>query len=1368
MVAQGDGTSVVRPARIGERFQVDAVLGRGGMATVYRVTDTAARRSLALKQLDVSGGSAPRADIVALFEREFLVLAQLSHPRIIEVYDYGIDDRAPYYTMELLDGGDLRERSPLPWREACSLLSGVCSSLALIHSRRLVHRDVTPANIRCTRDGEAKLIDFGAMAPVGAVASVVGTPAFVAPEVLHRLALDGRADLFSFGATLYFALTGQSPYPARSFAQLPELWEAPLAPPSRLVDGIPEALDALVLSLLSLEPAMRPRSAFEIMHRLTAIAGVERVEPVSVSQAYLSTPVMVGRDELLRDMRARMTAAFGARGGGVLIDGVSGVGRSRLLDACAVEAKMLGATVLRAGASSAGGEGFAVARMLAEQLLEVIPDAALSSARASAALGVLFESEGASPPRLRTLTSSSVSPLQSQTALCDWVLHVTANHPLAIAVDDVHAIDEPSAALLAALASQASRHPLLLIATAEADSPRARSAAVEVLAGHSVRIELEPLTRAQTEDLLGSLFGDAQNLGPLSDGVHRVSAGNPRACMDLARHLVDKGVVSYDGGAWTLPVRLDSTDLPRTAEEAIRDRVAALQPTSRWLAEAQALADDTFSRGDYQLLRPDSDPNGIDRAISELLSSHLLVGTGKLHSLAHRGWVSALTAGLTPAEREERHRALAVLYEDKLPIVAIRHLLAGGLFERALERLAKLLTTAPDASALGGGAQVPSAAVAATVDSALEAAQALGRPARELHELRRWLVQLSVASEDRFYRRVAPAWLEQLKRDSGFLFWHELGDGAGPGRLKSALAMAAQRYAATPELERVYPPAEAIRLLVYYVIASIAIGSRSMDSDLLESLPPLLEPFAPMSPFADIIRCNALATRQSTSRGQGEQARALWLDVYERLNTMSSAELPYLDRVRYAVAFGIGSQSVRMGLADGATWAELLDKDPRQRVNALYLRKVIALQMGDLEDAERCRRNAEVLALQSMDRQMFTTTLIPELAAHAFCGDLAGVKQVMARIEPLAAASEGWRGYAELAAAQFQQLRGDLEAARAAFARCAARTSRDAAGELRPLVAWAPAVAGHVETLVSLERFDEARAVGEAALVRCQKLGAGFISHGISRALALADAKLGDYAGAVARLDVLIAEQTALGVTGLNLGASYEARARIAIGSDAASFEEYAKRTATEYRHGLGSALGARWERLMAEARRASRRAQPRRADGPSDGLATDVRTTATEMLSKVLADASTARARAEGALRLLCDDRTARTGYLYLVGDGGLSLAASLGSVAAPDGLLQYVQEFFDREVAQNSDQTTALTAAQTSALVERISFRDASGADHRPLLMASLVGGISRFAGVAVFVKRDGPERPASDVTLVGVLTAHLIESGDVRASA
>jgi serine/threonine protein kinase len=211
MASKLDVTARDHPVRIGARYQVESVLGRGGMATVYQVTDVVTQRSMALKQLATSDDPSRRKEMAILFEREFQALAQLSHPRVIEVYDYGLDEGGLYYTMELLDGGDLRERCPLPWREACVLLSGVCSSLALIHSRRLVHRDVSPANIRCTRDGEAKLIDFGALAPMGTPSSIVGTAAFVAPEVVHRSALDARTDLFSFGATLYFALTGRPP-----------------------------------------------------------------------------------------------------------------------------------------------------------------------------------------------------------------------------------------------------------------------------------------------------------------------------------------------------------------------------------------------------------------------------------------------------------------------------------------------------------------------------------------------------------------------------------------------------------------------------------------------------------------------------------------------------------------------------------------------------------------------------------------------------------------------------------------------------------------------------------------------------------------------------------------------------------------------------------------------------------------------------------------------------------------------------------------------------------------------------------------------------------------------------------------------------
>ena len=131
------------PERIANRYEIQGVLGRGGMACVYLATDLVAGRKVALKELQLASNH-DRASITALFEREFHTLSQLTHPRVIAVYDYGVSTRGPYYTMELLDGGDLRDRAPVPWRQACALFFDVCSSLALLHSRRLLHRDISP------------------------------------------------------------------------------------------------------------------------------------------------------------------------------------------------------------------------------------------------------------------------------------------------------------------------------------------------------------------------------------------------------------------------------------------------------------------------------------------------------------------------------------------------------------------------------------------------------------------------------------------------------------------------------------------------------------------------------------------------------------------------------------------------------------------------------------------------------------------------------------------------------------------------------------------------------------------------------------------------------------------------------------------------------------------------------------------------------------------------------------------------------------------------------------------------------------------------------------------------------------------------
>lgn len=1366
---------------IGGRYEVQELLGRGGMAVVYRVRDSISGRMLALKRLCIPAGSKHPEQAAALFEREFRMLAQLSHPRIIEAYDYSVDAEGLFYTMELLDGRDLRECSPLPWREACALLYDICSSLALLHSRRLVHRDISPRNVRCTHDGKAKLIDFGTMTPMGPSELAVGTPAFVAPEVVHLSTLDARTDLFSLGATLYYALTGRPPYAAYSFAHVLEAWRVKPPAPSSFVDTIPQALDDLVLALLSLEPAMRPRGAFDVMQRLAALSGIENVEPDSVHEAYLATPVMVGREKLMSELRGEMARAFGGRGHCVVIEGAPGLGRSRMLDASVLEAKTRGMIVLRAAASATRGSPFAAARTLALQLLEALPEDAPARAEAEGVAGRLFEtaerdanastSNQQSPVRLRDWSEFGPTPSGLRDALAQWLLGLARDRAIAIAVDDAHGIDDASAGLLAMLARRAHTCRLLVMITAEKGASVALPLP-SIFAKHGPTHELRPLSAAETKELLCSVFGDVPNLHLVCDGIYKTSAGNPRVCMDVAQHLVDKGLFRYERGSWSLPSRLDPADLPSSAEEAMRRRLAELSPSSRRLAEAQALAShETFTRDQYALLWPscaDAAGETVDEAISELVSQQVLLSDGRHYWLAHRGWAFALTSPLSDEDRRARHRALVALYEDPLQAATVRHLLDAGLDSLALDKLVELMIVVRESAGLFKG-HSSSFEVAATFQRALAAGERLGRAPRELHDIRRWLVNVSVSADDSFYWHNAPVWLAQLESDSGLSLWRTLSAVTDPKeRLAQALAGAKERYFATPEKDRVYRPDEAIRFLMHYVVMSIAIGSRNVDSGLIDSLPPLLEPFAATSPVVAAILQNAQATREARCWCRPERARALWLEVIERLQGVSSAELPFIEPLRDACISGVAAMETAMGLPLPAGRAERLEKAPAQAVNVLYLRKASCLQQGDWEGAEHYRRQAELQAMGARARQMFTNSLPVELAAHALADDLTGVKQLIDRIEPLAASSAGWAVYRQLAEGHFQRIRGDLKAASSAFERCIGLCSPLPNDPSRLLSAWLPAVAGQIEVLARLGCNGEARELGEGTLAVCRERDIGVMSHEISRALALAESNCGDFVQAIERLEAVIAEQRAHGVTGLLLGASYEARARLAIAMrDEPAVDAYARLTANEYRHGRGSPLGARYERLMDEARRAVSWTLPKLSEfeeARSGATALQTRSAISSFVTAMMSRADSRDERACCGLRMLCEDLGTRIGFLYLFGEGGLQLAASEGDVA-PDGLLELARELIETEL--EADCHVTRTAGPESTWASR--YRDRAmmtgSSDFHPIFLRCAVDGESYCAGVALLGESRAKERTSDSGLLVEAISEHFMRLRDTR---
>jgi len=260
--------------RSADRYTILERIGAGGAAVVHRARDEGSGRIVAFKQVLRAKMGARSKTAEALFEREYRTLVRLKHPRIIEVYEYGVTPDGPYYTMELLEGSDLVELRELPYADVCRHLRDVASSLALLHAQRFVHRDVSPRNIRLTADGTARLLDFGALAPFGTSTDVVGTPPFMAPEVLHELPLDPRTDLYSLGAVGYYCLTGRLPFSARHVSDLPKLWQSPPLPPSAFIPDIPPDLDRLILSMLSQDPLGRPENAAAVIDQLTVIAGL--------------------------------------------------------------------------------------------------------------------------------------------------------------------------------------------------------------------------------------------------------------------------------------------------------------------------------------------------------------------------------------------------------------------------------------------------------------------------------------------------------------------------------------------------------------------------------------------------------------------------------------------------------------------------------------------------------------------------------------------------------------------------------------------------------------------------------------------------------------------------------------------------------------------------------------------------------------------------------------------------------------------------------------------------------------------------------------------------------------------------------------
>ena len=286
---------MTQPRLLGGRYELDGIVGRGGMAEVFRARDIRLDRVVGVKTL--RDDLARDQTFQARFRREAQSAASLNHPSIVAVYDTGEDMvgslPVPYIVMEFVDGRTLRDllkdnRRLLPER-ALEITDGVLRALDYSHRNGIVHRDIKPGNVMLTRSGDVKVMDFGIARAVAdsqltmtQTAQVIGTAQYLSPEQARGERVDARSDLYSTGCLLYELLTGRPPFTGDSPVAIAyqHVKEEPV-PPSQIDPEVPAWADAIVLKAMRKDPADRYQSAGEMRNDIQrALSGAPLAAPM--------------------------------------------------------------------------------------------------------------------------------------------------------------------------------------------------------------------------------------------------------------------------------------------------------------------------------------------------------------------------------------------------------------------------------------------------------------------------------------------------------------------------------------------------------------------------------------------------------------------------------------------------------------------------------------------------------------------------------------------------------------------------------------------------------------------------------------------------------------------------------------------------------------------------------------------------------------------------------------------------------------------------------------------------------------------------------------------------------------------------------
>jgi len=337
------------------RYAVLKKLGEGGKGIVYKARDTVLNRVVAIKMLK---SAVTEGEPYSRFITEAQAVAKLNHPNIVSIHDIGKEDGKQFFVLEFVDGKSPEGKCDI--QVVLRIGIEVCSALQYAHSQGVLHRDIKPENVMITKEGIAKLMDFGlarilSQPGITQEGIIVGTVAYVAPENALGKGADARSDLYSVGALLYEMLTGGPPFPGEDPVKVifGHVHDYPV-PVAKLNSKVPSTLTDCVMKLLEKDPEKRYQTATDLLMALREIAGQLSEEmPIKSSTAVpVYRPTVMGEAALIDRIdemcviREAIDRAVRKEGGLVFVKGEAGIGKTRLTREASAYARLRGMRVL--------------------------------------------------------------------------------------------------------------------------------------------------------------------------------------------------------------------------------------------------------------------------------------------------------------------------------------------------------------------------------------------------------------------------------------------------------------------------------------------------------------------------------------------------------------------------------------------------------------------------------------------------------------------------------------------------------------------------------------------------------------------------------------------------------------------------------------------------------------------------------------------------------------------------------------------------------------------------------------------------------------------------------------------------------------